>query len=174
MNTWKVLLAFIMFSFLTSPLSAQKREINSYEVYPSSDVILLNNYIASLAKQLTLNKTFKNTKDSRTIISTFVSLDDYKSFSKLSYILSENLIYEMQIRGFTIVDSVLTNLINTQNIKQDDNIAYVLSGTYIKFKDGTQVNARIIERKTNAIVSSAKVFIPKQIFRQLSKQHKGF
>ena len=151
-------------------------DANGYE----NDAGVVNRLVSNLSDQLTLNKDFKNIQKSTIAITSFVCLDNFKATSRLSNILSENLIHEMQVRGFKIIDFK-----TMQNIKIDSkgdflfsrevsklrtslNIDYALTGTYVEYKSGLVVNARIINLKNHIIVSSAQIFIPKRVARRIA------
>ena len=69
-----------------------------------SDAGVINQLVSTLSDQLTQNKNFTNFKSAKIAITSFVCLDDLKATSRLSNILSENLIHEMQIRGYQVID----------------------------------------------------------------------
>ncbi len=135
--------------------------------------------VDSLAKQLTQNKNFIDVKDSPIAITSFVSLDDLKSTTRLSNILSENLIHNMQIRGNKIIDYKTMDKIKVAShgdflfsrdiskLRTSLNIDYVLTGTYTEYRKGTAINARVINLKTHVIVSSAQIFIPKSVVKNI-------
>lgn len=147
----------------------------------NSDAGIMNELVSTLSSQLTQNKDFVNIGTSAIAITSFVSLEDLKSTSRLSNILSENLIHEMQIRGYRVIDFKTMN-----NIKIDEkgdflfsrdvtklrstlNVDYALTGTYTEYRKGTVVNARIINLKTHVVLSSAQVMIPRRVAKRISK-----
>ncbi len=141
---------------------------------------VINQLVSSMSDQLTQNKNFSDIQSSAMVITSFVCLDDFKATSRLSGILSETFIHEMQIRGYKVIDFK-----TMENIKIDSqgdflfsrdisklqtrlNAHYALAGTYIEYKSGIVINARIIDLKTHIVLSTAQVFIPRRIVNRIS------
>ncbi len=122
-----------------------------------NDANTINKLVSNLSSQLTANKNFENLQDSAIAITSFVSLDNLKATSRLSNILSENLIHEMQVRGYKVIDFKTMEKITIDSrgdflftrdiakLRSELNIDYALTGTYVKYRSGTVVNARIID-----------------------------
>lgn len=173
----KVLLLITLTIILsqTSLFGSDYRNINSNH----SAAATVNQLISALSNQLTQNKDFINIEESKIAITSFVCLDNFKSVSRLSNILSENLIHEMQVRGYKIIDFKTMNNIHIDNkgdflfsrdiskLRTDLNIDYALTGTYVKYKSGIVVNARIVDLKTHIVYSSAQIFIPKRVIKRI-------
>jgi len=91
----------------------------------------------------------------------------------------------MQVRGYKIIDFKTMDNIkidsrgdflfsrDVSKLRKSLNIDYALTGTYVKYKSGTVVNARIINLKTHIVLSTAQVFIPKHTARRITRiKHK--
>jgi len=146
----------------------------------NNDAGVINQLVGSLSDQLTKNKNFVNLEDSAIAITSFVCLDNLKATSRLSNILSENLIHEMQVRGYKVIDFKTMDKITVDvrgdflfsrditKLRTELNIDYALTGTYVKYRSGTVVNARIIDLKTHVVLSSAQVLIPTRVVKHIS------
>jgi TolB-like protein len=145
-----------------------------------NDADMVNQLVSDLSQQLTVNKNFISIKDPIIAITSFVRLENFKTTTRLSSILSENLINEMQVRGFKVVDFKMMTSINIdkngdfifsrniEKLRKNLNINYALTGTYTVYKDGTVFNARIVNLRTHIVLSTAQVFVPKQTIRRIT------
>jgi len=163
---------------------------NAYEskyinVTYSNQPAVINQLVSALADQLTQNKNFKDISKSAIAITSFVSLDNLSKTSRLGNILSENLIHEMQVRGYKIIDfKMMENIVvdkkgdflfsrDISKLRKSLNVDYALTGTYIEYKTGTVINARIVDLRTHIILSSAQILVPKKLVkRATNKEHK--
>ena len=153
----------------------KKRVVHQIKSIPSShnDANMIKKLVSSLSTQLIENKNFSRLKNSSLAITPFVCLDDLKSTSRLSGILSENLVHEMQLRGqkvvdFKIIDKLKVDASNITKLAQELEVPYVLLGTYVTYKSGTVVNARIVNLKTDVVLSTAQVLIPTRVVKRVS------
>lgn len=131
----------------------------------------LNQVASFLADQLAHNRDLKNISDSRVAVTSFVNIESLKETNKIGRLLSENLIHNFQIRGFPVVDFKTLNHIQitpggdfvfsskVQELRQEYNINYFLSGTYSNNSDGVVINARLLDARTAVVVSSGQAFI---------------
>ena len=145
-----------------------------------SDAGVINYVVSKLSDQLTNNKDFSEVNGSSIAITSFVSLEDFKATSRLSKILSENFIHEMQVRGYKVVDFKTMDKIkvdekgdflfsrNIAKLRKTLHIDYALTGTCVKYRKGTVVNARIIDLKTHIVLSSAQILIPRHIVKSIA------
>jgi TolB-like protein len=154
-------------------------------IFVNANVIETNvagkiNYIVSqLGKQLTQNRDFKNIKNKKIAITSIVSLNNYDETNIMGNIISENLIHEMQVRGYSIVDFKTMGNIKVNNVgdfvfsrninklKSEYELDYVLSGTSIKYKNGIVINARIIDMVNNTVVSTGQIWISNKIIKSV-------
>ena len=135
----------------------------------------VNQIVGAIADQLAQNKDFKNIKDTPIAVTSVVNLENYKETDKLGNVIEENLIHEMQVRGFRVIDYktmptikigkkgdyVFSRLL--YELKKEQHINYVLAGTYTKYRGGVAINCRLIDLKNNVVVSSAQTYIPGQL-----------
>ncbi|SFV74787.1 Flagellar protein FlgO [hydrothermal vent metagenome] len=171
----------IIFALFTLILLTHNSNATNIKMYANTqDAGVVNQIVQALANQLTQNKNFANIKYPTIAITSFVSLENFKPTSRLSNILSEGLIHEMQVRGYKIIDFKTMDNIkidkrgdflfsrDISKLRKSLNIDYALTGTYIKYRSGTVINARIINLKTHIILSSAQIFIPHRIMKNIS------
>jgi len=135
----------------------------------------INQIVGSIADQLAQNKDFKNIKDTPIAVASIVNLENYKQTDKLGNVIEENLIHEMQVRGFKVVDYKTMPTIKIgkngdyafsrllYELKKEQHINYVLAGTYTKYRGGIAINCRLIDLRSNVVVSSAQTYIPGQL-----------
>jgi len=174
----KIFIATLALIFITFNLSAND---NTRNIYASDrDASAINKIVSALADQLTQNKNFTNVQDPTIAVTSFVCLDNFKPTTRLSNILSEGLIHDMQVRGYKIIDFKTMDNIkidsrgdflfsrDVSKLRKSLNIDYALTGTYVKYKSGTVVNARIINLTNHIILSSAQIFIPKQVMKHIA------
>ncbi|MDO8455180.1 MAG: FlgO family outer membrane protein, partial [Sulfurimonas sp.] len=150
----------------------------AYSTRDSAAVV--NQLVSSMADQLTQNKNFGDIQASAIAITSFVCLEDFKATSRLSNILSENFIHEMQIRGYKVIDfKTMSNIkIDSQGdflfsrdiltLQTSLNVNYALTGTYTEYDSGLVINARIIDLQTHIILSTAQILIPKRVVNRIS------
>ena len=175
---------------LLSSLSLSNEFFQERSVVPVSsgysNAGLLNNIVKFLADQLSKNKDFANISKSKVAITSFVSIEDLKETNKLGNLVSEHLIHDMQIRGFQVVDyKTMPNIEvglkgdyifsrSIDDLKKDIALNYVLTGTYSYYSDGVTLNARIIDLKTNIVVSTAQAFLPKSSLRYIMDKYSPY
>jgi len=169
-----------IFVTLLLQINVSANENNRYINFSKSDAGVINQLVSALSNQLTQNKNFQDIEKSAIAITSFVCLDDFTAKSRLSNILSENLIHEMQVRGYKVIDfkTMDTIKIDTKGdflfsrdvtkLRKRLSIDYALTGTYIKYRNGTVVNARIIDLKTHIVLSSAQILIPQRLEKRIS------
>jgi TolB-like protein len=91
----------------------------------------------------------------------------------------------MQVRGYKIIDfKTMENIVidkkgdflfsrDLSKLRKSLNVDYALTGTYVDYKNGTVINARIIDLRTHIILSTAQILIPKHIVKRASlKEHR--
>jgi len=173
------LLSIVALLFQVSAYSSDYAQVR-HVTTSNNDASVINELVSSISSQLTKNKNFKNLQESAIAITSFVSLDNLKATSRLSNILSENLIHEMQVRGYKVIDFKTMEKIKIDSrgdflfsrdvakLRSELNIDYALTGTYVKYRSGTVVNARIIDLKTHIVLSSAQVLIPTRVVKRVS------
>ncbi len=135
-----------------------------------------------IAKQLDKSKNSDYIKTRTLAILSIVDIEDYKRTSDLGKRISENLIYEMQISGYKVLDYKATNSITIddkgeylfsraiKDLKKQRKVTYALSGTYTRYRDSLSINCRIIDITTSIVVATANLSIPKNILRKIDKK----
>lgn len=143
----------------------QKRVVYEIKSIPSSqnDANMIRRLVQNIAKQLNQVKGFQKLEKSSIVIRPFISLDDLHTTLRLSNILSESLLHEMQGYGHTL------KLSTGVEVKKLFKEKYALIGTYIEYKSATVVNAKIVDLKTGLVLSTAQASIPSRIIKRISK-----
>ena len=129
----------------------------------------LHTSISDISKQL-----FKSTKKERLldgiVVTSFVSLEDFKKTTKLGRILGESMISELHSRGFKVHDFRGRDAIlvtkkgefyitrDPMNLKDEIANAHILVGTYSQFdQNSILLNVRVLDFETGEVISSARV-----------------
>jgi len=135
-----------------------------------------------IAQQLNKSKNSDYIKTRTLAILSIVDIEDFKRTSDLGKRISENLIYEMQISGYKVLDYKATNSITIddkgeylfsraiKDLKKQRKVTYALSGTYTRYRDSLSINCRIIDITTSIVVATANLSIPKSILRKIDKK----
>jgi len=143
----------------------------------------VNRIASSIAQQLGQNKNFDNFEDTPIAIMSVVDMNDFKKTSPIAKRISENLIHEMHVRGYKVVDYKAMCKIEIdangdyvfsramKDLQNQRTIVYALSGTYTNYKDGMAINIRIIDIKTSVVLSTAQVFVPKKVLKSIDKMY---
>ncbi|HSW62724.1 MAG TPA: FlgO family outer membrane protein [Dissulfurispiraceae bacterium] len=131
----------------------------------------LNALVIFLADQLGRNVD-KKPQFQPIVITTFVNLDNLRETSRLGRLLSENLMHEMHVRKWSIVDfRLVSNLLITESgefslardikkIKETYRVGGIVTGTYLITNDTVMVNARFMDTDTGMVLSTGQVAIP--------------
>ncbi len=143
----------------------------------------VNIIASSIAEQLSQNKDFGNLQETPIAILSIVDMNDFKKTSPITKRISENLIHEMHVRGYKVVDYKAMSQIEIdkngdylfsraiKDLKNQRTITYALSGTYANYKDGMAINCRIIDIKTSLVLSTAQVFVPRKVLKSIDKMY---
>jgi TolB-like protein len=135
----------------------------------------VNQLMSILTDQLSNNKDFSSVKESVVAVTTFVKVDDLKSSSLFGNVISENLMHELQIRGFKVIDYKTMPTIkvgpkgdfifsrSANELNKELGVNYILSGTMTEYPSGYMVNARIIDAGSRIITSTGQIFVSKQL-----------
>ena len=141
-------------------------------ILPSKTKIgYLNSNIIFLADQLLRNIDVDQRKYP-VIVTTFVNLNNFKETSDLGRLLKENLVHELQVRGWKVIDInympkikvnkngefVLTR--NMRKLAKKYKVSSILVGTYAIADNALIVNARVINAKNGIIISTGQFEIP--------------
>ena len=131
----------------------------------------LNSRVIFLADQLVRNID-NRFRYEPIVVTTFVNLDNMKETSSLGRLIAENLIHELQVRGWKVFDIRLAKDIvvkpqgefsitrDIRNIRNYYRVNSVISGTYAITSNSVIVNARIIDVKSGVVVSTGQIILP--------------
>lgn len=152
---------FILILFFTLDASAKcgadvknKMQTIEYEKAVSSYVSVISRKIA---QQLDKNSIAYKRKTTSIQIKPIVNLYDPKISSIATQKITENLLHEMFLKGFKMVDG---------SAKSAD---CELLGTYINYKRGMLINARVVNKRTREVYTSAKVFVTREELKSINK-----
>lgn len=102
------------------------------------------------------------------IVTSFANLDDLSETSSLGRLIGEQLMHEMKVRGWNVIDMRVTKSISVNpsgefslsrdlgRIRDTFKVGSVVVGTYTKTSDGLLLSARVIDVSTGAVVSTAQ------------------
>jgi TolB-like protein len=181
------------FSFFQSQANKKLNSITNKEqslyqvqMYNTENVAgRVNNITRFLTDQLTQNKNFYKISEPIIAITSLVYQTDYDKTNKLGNIIAENMIHEMQVRGYRILDYKVMPVIkitsegdfaitrNIAKLKKKHLINYVLTGTIIEMYNGMVLNVRIVDLSSNLVLSSAQAFIDKKTYFMTVKDING-
>ncbi|UQB41625.1 hypothetical protein JX580_08055 [Thiomicrospira microaerophila] len=140
----------------------------------------LNELSRFLMDQLVQNRDIKNVQDSRVAVTSFVNLDNLSQSSKFGLMLSEQMMHQLHVRGFKVVDFKAMDAIevgqrsdhlitrDVSKLKTELNVHYALAGTVSAQGGGYVVNARLISLEDQTLVSSAQGYIADRVYQVLN------
>ncbi len=151
---------------------------NGKQPYPSSQFLLMENprhtldfFIESLTEDLVASNTSITSRNSIAVTS-FVDLQNMDSTNWLGNSVSEGFIYQLQRRGFKVVDYKTTGSIQVteqgdfsmsrdwKDLAKEQDIQYVLTGTMLRQEGGVIINARVVGLQSRIVVATAQGFLP--------------
>ena len=144
----------------------------------------INLLSSELAKQLDANILDPSIKLEHIKIMKILDLNTQKE-SLTTKRITQNLIHEMQIRGFNILvkesklkvnldtKPVKTFFKNEDHKKQLNIIQYYIDGKSIVYNDGVVINCKLVDCNNNTVKSTAQIFIPNQIINYIRKKNMG-
>jgi TolB-like protein len=142
----------------------------------------LTEITASLVKKLTSNRTFYEDDGPAVAITAFYFLDNANQSNKLSMILADSIIHQMQKQGYRPIDYKLMPTVkrdkngnftftkNMAELREKGFVNLVLIGTMTELYDGILINARIIDLRNGVVVSSSQEMIDKDIIEDIFKE----
>ena len=128
-----------------------------------------------LADQLERNIDHKQVSSSY-LIGSFVDLNNMSSTSPMGRLIAENLIHELQVRAWRIVEPRLMQNImineggefvlsrDVKQLRDKFGISAVVAGTYVVASDHIVVNARVVNVESGIVMSSGQIQIPSSWF----------
>ncbi|PSW07702.1 FlgO family outer membrane protein [Photobacterium lipolyticum] len=173
MKKWIVLLLSLMTVSCTySPI------YNGKEPYTGSAFMLtetprhtMDFFVEGLTEQL-INSNQYLTAKTPLAVTSFVDLQEMTETNWLGNSVTESFMFQMQQRGYTIVDYKATGAIkvtpdgdfsisrNWKELAAQQPVDYVLTGTMLRQGAGVLVNARIIGMRSRVVIASAQGFLP--------------
>ena len=90
-------------------------------------------------------------------IKPIVNLHDPKKSSIATQKITENLLHEMFVKGFKMLDS------------SAKNATCEMLGTYTNYKNGMLINARVVDKKSREVYTSAQVFVTQKELKSINK-----
>ena len=122
--------------------------------------------ISSLATQMMVNKKLDTSKP--LIVTSFVRLDQFKTTSEFGRVVGESMIDELSNRGFNLIEfrGQMAISINDKGeyflsrkpheLKKEVLSTYVVVGTYSRQKGKGILNARVSDKITGKVITSAR------------------
>ncbi|EOD80226.1 Flagellar protein FlgO [Grimontia indica] len=151
---------------------------NGKEPYSGSQFLLqqtprhtLDYFMDGLAEELLETNNYLTARTPMAIVS-FVDVEEMDETNWLGNSVTEGMIYQMQRRGFTVIDFKNTGTIRVtkdgdfslsrdwKELHPEQQIDYVLTGTMLRQGGGVLVNARIVGMRSRVVVASAQGFLP--------------
>jgi TolB-like protein len=145
----------------------------------------LNELSRFIMDQLVQNRDIKNVLESRVAVTSFVMLDDLSKSNKFGVMLAEQMMHQMHVRGFKVVDFKSMPAIeigeksdhlmtrDVSKLKNELNIGYSLAGTVSAQGSGYAMNVRLIRMDDQTVVSSAQGFISDRVYKVLNGELKS-
>jgi TolB-like protein len=139
-----------------------------------SEAEVFQQAVADLASQL--NQNMGRRAGQVFILTSFSDLNRLQESSHLGQLLSENLIHELQVRGWDLVELRLANAVSVNSagefglsrehrrLKEQFQASGIITGTYSLAGRYVMVNARVMNYETGAVVSTAQVRLPMSAF----------
>ncbi|KJF90417.1 FlgO family outer membrane protein [Photobacterium leiognathi] len=186
MKKWIVIVLSLALTACTTPPVYNGKERYSSGTYSLTDTPrhTVDYFVEGLANQLVTSNQYL-TASTPLAVTSFVDLQDMTETNWLGNVVSENFMYQMQQRGFTVVDYKSTGVIkvtsdgdfsisrNWRELASQQPVDYVLTGTMLRQSGGVLVNARIIGMRSNVVIATAQGFLPaERIGRDLDFMNK--
>ena len=140
--------------------------------YNKAVSLYVNKISIKIAQELYKNSPQKKIKNIPMSILPIVNIYDNKQTTLATTKIDENLIHEMFIRGYKIVDNQTLNKINANQKKRISKC--VLYSTYTNYKAGMLINSRIIDTNSSILYSTAQVFVTKKELKSINKLYNKY
>jgi TolB-like protein len=130
-----------------------------------------NDKMKNLADQLDKNAA-ANSLSNRYVVTSFTNLDKIDDTNALGRLISENLIYGLQMHKWQIIEIRLTKGVDVNaagefflsrdvnKLREEYKISGVVTGTYSLAEGNLTINARVIDVNTGTVISSAQTYVP--------------
>ncbi len=173
MKNWiAILLSLFLTACVMSPIYDGKGAYSGSQFFlQQTPRHTLDFFLENLAEELLLTNSYLTSRTPVAIVS-FVDVERMNETNWLGNSVTEGMIYQLQRRGFTVVDFKTTDFIRVtetgdfvlsrdwQELIHDQKIDYVLTGTMLRQSAGVLMNARIIGMRSRVVVASAQGFLP--------------
>jgi hypothetical protein len=157
-KTFYILLIITLFSVsLNAKCGTDKKETMQTLEHAKAVATYVNGISKKIAEQFSNNIAAYKRKTLFVAIQPIKNLYDPKKSSIAVKKIEENLLHAMFVKGFKMLAS---------DTKQANCL---VSGTYANYKNGLLINARIIDKKSKEIYTSAQVFVTKKELRAINK-----
>lgn len=130
-----------------------------------------NDKMKNLADQLDKNAG-ADALSSIYIVTSFTNLDKIDDTMALGRLISENLIYGLQMHKWRIIEIRLTKGVDVNEagefflsrdinkLRDEYKISGVITGTYSVAEGNLTINARVIDVNTGEVISSGQTYVP--------------
>ena len=166
------------------PLYLRRNETVDHAAYSYEPITLRNSRTPAgvfngnmlfLADQLDRNSERESAKRP-IVITSFSNLNDLADTSPLGRLIGEQLMHELKVRGWNVIDLRMTREITVNEIgefslsrdikklREGMPAGSEVTGTYLQTKDGILVSARAIDLASGHVLSSAQTRIPRDAF----------
>jgi TolB-like protein len=172
------LISFIIFTaFITFNTGCSKRyqDLPTFVGIPFEDSV---NYSVGRFKTSymadQIHAYFRGNLAAPIAVTTFVEIDNLYQSSTFGRILAEQLISELSMRGYKVIEIRLSDAVQimedqgemglsreVQTLRPNQEIAGLVVGTYASSTDRVYVNARIIDPKSSQVISVGSVEMAK-------------
>lgn len=152
----------------TSDLTAP---MNTVGYSPSRHNVKLSSYVEQLV--IALQQNSHKQVDGNIAVASFVNFDSsLRQTNVIGNQLAENFVTQLQRFGYDVYDSKLTRAFSVtehgdfvfsreaRTLRRNRNLCCVLAGTMIYAPDGIEVNVRLMDLSTQAVLSTANTTIP--------------
>lgn len=135
---------------------------------PVGDV---NDKMKNLADQLDMNAGADNLSNTY-VVTSFTNLDKIDDTTALGRLISENLIYGLQMHKWRIIELRLSKGVEVNaagefflsrdinKLRDEYKVSGVVTGTYSVADGNLTINARVIDVNTGLIISSGQTYLP--------------
>ncbi|HIF9161679.1 TPA: FlgO family outer membrane protein [Photobacterium damselae] len=173
MKIWWVVALTLLVTSCSSPAVYNGREPYSGASFSLTETPrhTLDYFIQGMADQLVQSNQYL-TAQTPVAVTSFVDLQSMSETNWLGNAVTESFMYQLQHRGFTVVDYKITGSIKVtqagdftisrdwRELAPQQSVDYVLTGTMLRQSGGVMINARIVGMRSRVVIASAQGFLP--------------
>lgn len=173
MKKWLPLLSvFVMTACTYAPVYNGKEEyVGSRLMLMGSPRHTIDFFIDSMTDDI-IDSNASISSQTPIAITSFVELQNLNTTNWLGNAVSEGFIYQLQRRGFKVVDYKTTGAIQVtkegdfafsrdwKTLAPEQDVQFVLTGTMLRQEGGVLVNARVVSMQSRIVVATAQGFLP--------------